>query len=65
VQPAVDHRKPRRVVTAVLEPPDALDQDRDHIAEGDRTDDAAHASLPFLRPFPVVARDLRFLVQRQ
>src|SRR6266849_7357616 len=22
-------------------------------------------SLPFLRPFPVVARDLRFLVQRQ
>ncbi len=37
-----DDRQPGRVVAPVLEPADAVDQDRDDVARGGRADDAAH-----------------------
>ena len=37
-----DDREAGRVVAAVFEPPDAVDQDRDDVARGRRADDAAH-----------------------
>jgi hypothetical protein len=50
---AAQHRHAGRVVAAVLEPMQALDQDRDHVALGHRPDDAAHAvSLPWCRGVP-------------
>ncbi len=39
---AADHAQPRGVVAAILEPADAVDQDRDDVARADRADDAAH-----------------------
>ena len=39
---AVDHGDAGRVVTAVFQPLESFDQDRNHIAIRDRADDAAH-----------------------
>src|SRR5262249_490048 len=39
---AVHHRHARRIVAAVLEPLQTLDEDRNHVTLGYRTDDAAH-----------------------
>ena len=43
---AVDDGKPRGIVAAIFEPPDAFDQDRNHVASRCRADDAAHDKLP-------------------
>src|SRR5213078_3565277 len=43
---AVDDGKAGRVVAAIFEPPDAFDQDRNHVASRCRADDAAHDKLP-------------------
>ena len=42
LQAAVDDREPGRVVAAILEPADALDQDRNDVFARDRADDTAH-----------------------
>ncbi len=39
---AADDREPRRIVAAILEAADAVDQHRNHIARRDRADDTAH-----------------------
>ena len=44
--PFAHQRDAAGVVAAVLEPPQALDQDRDDVAARDRADDAAHGSSP-------------------
>ncbi len=46
VQAAVDDREPGRVVAPVLEPADALDQNRNDVIARDRADDAAHDAIP-------------------
>jgi hypothetical protein len=43
------HGDAARVVAAVLQAAQALDQDRDDIALGDRADDAAHLLPPMSR----------------
>jgi hypothetical protein len=42
---AVEDGQTRRIVAAVFQPPQALHQDGDHIALGDRSDDSAHGFL--------------------
>ncbi len=43
------HGEPRRIVAAVLEAPQALDEDRNRIAFRNNTDDSAHALSPLRR----------------
>ena len=43
---AVQHRDARGVVAPVLEPAQPLDQDRDDVTVGDRSDDSAHGGVP-------------------
>ena len=38
-----DHRDARRVIAAILEPPQPVDQDREDLLVADVTDDPAHA----------------------
>ncbi len=42
---AVQHGDARRVVAPVLQPPQALDQDRDDVTVGDGSNDSAHAAF--------------------
>ena len=47
MQAPIDDGDAARIVTAVLEPPDAFDQDGDHIFASNRADDSAHACYSF------------------
>jgi hypothetical protein len=47
VAAAVQHRDAGRIVAAVFEALQALDQDGDDVAVSDRTDDTAHVDLPW------------------
>ena len=55
------HRDARRVVAAILEPPQAVDEDRDNFFGSDVTDDAAHRRLPLRLLFGLL---LHFLQRR-
>ena len=43
---AIDHGKAGGIVAAIFEPPDAFDQDRNHVASRCRADYAAHVGSP-------------------
>ncbi len=49
VAPVVDQGDPRRIVAAVLQAPEALDQDRPRLAGSRIADDAAHGVTPSAR----------------
>jgi len=43
---AVENGKTRRIIAAILQPPQALHQDGDDITLGDRSNDSTHGFMP-------------------